>query len=221
MVGKRKSTSKSTVAKKRTKRYSAPKGPLGQSIRATLIYHESFDLSVGTAGLPGFHVFSANGVFDPSITTGGHQPRGFDQLMSLYDHCVVIGSKIELICANADTLNTNLVAIVLRDTVTQFTNADAIMESRYLTYAPIAIEGGGPAVLTLTDQCNPNEFLGRSKPLADPDLKNSDSANPIEGCHWHCYAIPMQGATDTAVVHCRVRITYEVVFIEPITPNIS
>jgi len=38
--------------------------------------------------------FAANGLFDPNIQVGGHQPLGFDQWALYYNHYVVLGSKI-------------------------------------------------------------------------------------------------------------------------------
>lgn len=38
--------------------------------------------------------FLANGLFDPNVALGGHQPMGFDTWASLYNRYVVLGSKI-------------------------------------------------------------------------------------------------------------------------------
>jgi len=38
--------------------------------------------------------FRANGPYDPEYAVGGHQPMGFDQMSLLYNHYVVLGSKV-------------------------------------------------------------------------------------------------------------------------------
>ena len=35
----------------------------------------------------------ANGLYDPQVSTGGHQPRGFDEFMTTYDMYTVHGSR--------------------------------------------------------------------------------------------------------------------------------
>jgi len=65
-----------------------------QRLSTTLRYvdRQGFDLSAGTAVAP--IGWKANGMFDPYINVGGHQPRGFDQFMEQYKMFTVIGSKI-------------------------------------------------------------------------------------------------------------------------------
>jgi len=38
--------------------------------------------------------YSTNGLFDPNLAFGGHQPHLFDQWMTLYDEYTVIGSRM-------------------------------------------------------------------------------------------------------------------------------
>lgn len=40
--------------------------------------------------------YRANGMYDPEVAVGGHQPFGFDQLMGQYHHFTVIKSKCTL-----------------------------------------------------------------------------------------------------------------------------
>ena len=93
---------------------------LGSKVKTKLRYVEYFTLNPAAAGLPATHVFSANGLYDPNITGVGHQPRGFDQLMALYDHYYVSRSKI---IADFASISNNSVApwvcgIVLDDDAT-------------------------------------------------------------------------------------------------------
>lgn len=53
----------------------------------------SLDPSQGVAAA---WAFAANGLYDPDISGTGHQPMGFDQMTTFYNHYEVIGSKIRM-----------------------------------------------------------------------------------------------------------------------------
>lgn len=212
---------KRTYRKKRQYRRKGPStvmGPLSNRLKTTMIYHDSFTLDVGAAGTPAIYQFTANGLYDPNITGVGHQPRGFDQLTPLYDHYVVIGCKLTVTAQNTDTGNANILAMLVKDNTTALLSDNDILENRYVKYTTLAPEGSGPNTKSMTIKVNPNKFLGRSKPLADSELKGSSSANPFEQCFIQLYAIPMPGAFDTNRLYCRVRIEYTALWIEPKQP---
>lgn len=61
-------------------------------------YYDQFNLNSALGVLTSYQ-FHANGMYDPNITGTGHQPQYFDQLAAVYDHYVVIGSKITIMPA--------------------------------------------------------------------------------------------------------------------------
>ncbi len=68
----------------------------------TMVYAESLQLGTGVGqNFGGQNVYSLNGLFDPNIAGGGHQPLGFDQVMAIYSEYKVIGCKVELTCTGA------------------------------------------------------------------------------------------------------------------------
>ena len=68
-------------------------------------------------------VFRANDLYDPDYSVGGHQPLGFDQLATLYDHFVVVGSKIRVSPVQLTTSSgyPNFWGVALSDTNSSFT----------------------------------------------------------------------------------------------------
>jgi len=68
-----------------------------QSQRTTLRYCTpiTFDLTGEGTGIKQFQ-FRANGMFDPDVGQGGHQPRGFDEYMSIYNTFTVLGCSISV-----------------------------------------------------------------------------------------------------------------------------
>lgn len=201
----------------RTGNLTTAKGPLPDKLKVTFNYGDHFTLNATVSGVPDDKVFSANGVYDPDITGVGHQPRAFDQLMALYDHAVVIGVKITCWFHSAvDTNSIGYFAVLPHDNSTVFTDKNDILEHRGTVMAQCGLKGqtNDPVIL----QINPNQFLGRSSPLSDPDLKNTIASNPTEQAYLHCYG---WSPSSTAVIVAQVRIEYTCILIEPKLPPIS
>jgi len=60
-----------------------------------LVYNEVFNIAQA-AGTPWTWEYSGNGMNDPNVSGGGHQPYGFDEMSNLYRNYVVTGVKIVL-----------------------------------------------------------------------------------------------------------------------------
>lgn len=189
------------------------RAPVPYKLSTAMIYNERVTLSP-SLGLPGVHVFSANGTFDPNITGVGHQPRGFDQMMALYDHNVVIYSEIcvDYHPQNAGATITPAIAIVaLRDFSSVSLNRDDYIELSDTVWKTTSPQGSATRIKMAE---NPNKFLGRGSPLSDPDLKNSNSSNATEQAYWHV-ALANATGTDPSSISVNVVIKYTVVFLEP------
>lgn len=182
------------------------------SFATKLRYCDNFTLDGAAAGLATPYVFNAGGMYDPNVTSTGHQPRGFDQLIALYDHFVVIGSKITVdICASSTETQNQICGVALRDGATTDTDPNDYLEagtvrSRQMTPA------NPRAKFTLN--YSPKRFLGRSKIMSDPDLKGSSSGDPAESAYFHVFVAGQAGGNPAA---CTVFVTidYLAVFIEP------
>lgn len=77
---------------------TVPRNKIGfaQSFRTKLRYVTKKDMVVNSIETVEFESFRANGMYDPEISVGGRQPRGFDQAMALYGTFTVLGSKISV-----------------------------------------------------------------------------------------------------------------------------
>lgn len=182
--------------------------------RTTLRYFGNFiSLDPGAAGIAATQVFSANGLYDPDITGGGHQPVGFDQLMQLYDHYSVVGAKIRAYFQNNDTLYSQFAAVSVRDRSTISTDTREIVENGYVTMYQMSKLGTGGDKATLATSVDIGKFLGRTNVLSDSQLKGTSSANPTEEVYFHVSAFPVQQVNSDAVI-CNVVIDYDVIFHE-------
>jgi len=181
--------------------------PFGRTRKAKLIYGDRYVIDDG-----GTQVFSANGLYDPDTTGIGHQPRGYDQIMQMYDHYVVTRAKIEVWGGTIGVAS--VLSIRVRDGVdiASFDLKDVIEDSN--------------GVYKVTGQFSPGyvclevdvpKFLGRTNPMADPQLKGSDVAIPAEGAFFHVSASTLD-AVEGSLNNVIVRITYDATFIEPKLP---
>lgn len=191
--------------------------PLPLKIKANLIYSEVLGINPGS-GVVGSHVFRASDLYDPDFSGVGHQPRGFDELIALYDHFVVIGSQISVISQQSPTdTQSILTGITLRDAGTTSGDPLTYLESSYTSYDVCRAQAG--PVVKLNQRYNPS-FLGRSKPLSDPNLKGSASGSPVENAFYHIWAYDTSDV-DPGIVRFVVRIEYIAMFIEPKLPSES
>lgn len=205
-----------------------PRFILGKTQRATFRYSETVvDTSSAVQASLGTYVFSANGCYDPNNTGTGHQPRGFDQLMTLYDHYTVLSSKITVRFTNASASSRPFCAIAVRDGNVHMADFDAVGE-----YGDVVISakplyrqttndeaGLGESVL-LTKKCNIAKFLGRKDAMSDPELKGSASGNPSEQVFYHVIVSDVNSSS-AASVNCTVFIEYNVIMHEPKQPASS
>lgn len=221
---KRKKNTSGGPVTKRARIYRPPpvkKGILGKTARAKLVYGAKFTLTPGAGGTVANHVFSANGCYDPDITGAGHQPRGFDQLMALYDHYVVKNSKIEVWAVTDATLVEapgTIIQVSLRDGAATYVDYRDFIEydfARRTTNKNVSKNGS-----YISYKANPNKFLGYRDSSDDPELKGNSGENPDEQAYWHVSAFAI-GAAAPQVINLMARIEFDVELIEPKIPNVS
>lgn len=196
------------------------RAPVPYRLPTKLRYTGQVGLNPGLGTVPAVHVFSANGLYDPDITGVGGQPRGFDQLMALYDHCVCTYTSIDVVFypPTGETIPTQAF-VAARDFTTVGTSFSDYSELANSKWSPMSAIQGYPTRIKM--HLNPNTYLGRSKPLADPDLKNSSLFNPTEQVYWHVAVGSVVTGSDPGTCAAVVTIEYTVVFIEPKDPGAS
>lgn len=194
------------------------KGPLAATQKCTFVYTDNFQLAP-TSGVSSY-VFTANGLYDPNFTGIGHQPRGYDEMLALYDHAVVIHTKATLLYSNGNGTEPCTVAMTIRDSPGVVSDTSGHFEHRNVSAAVAGPRASGTGCGSLDIKVNPNRFMGRSKPLSDPELKNRASQNPTEQCYIHVAAQPLYNNLD-ATVNFRIRIEYEAILLEPKSLNSS
>ncbi len=129
-TSKRSTKKRTTISRKpkslTTVKYMRDFNPFPATMVARLTYSAVINIDANTVS-PGYHLFRANGIFDPDYTGIGHQPYGRDTYASIYNHYRVLKSS----CTAISTLSANLIyGISMKDDATVETNFDTIREAK-------------------------------------------------------------------------------------------
>lgn len=173
-----------------------------------------------TGGVAGVYVLNAIGLFDPDISGTGHQPRGFDELMTMYNHYQVVGGKVTVTFAhqnNATNVN-QYVGIALKDGITPYTNPNDYLEGRNVVSTVLPANTTQPHTRTLSKTFSLRKFFGVTKPLSSNQWRGNESTNPNDGAYYHLFVAPVLGATDEPAITATWRMEFFTVFTEPKNP---
>lgn len=199
----------------RKKRYAMTinKSPMPRKFVTKLRYAEC-GLSVNPgAGLVAEYLFRANDVYDPNQSFVGHQPRGFDQLMPLYNHFTVIGSKIKIQVTNITDAAFYTCFLTLQGEATAQLNPIDLMERQDVVTKTIGSKSADP-MKTLTKTFSTKKFFSKSNVLDDTTLRGDASNSPSEQAYYHFGAVESDAAGDPGALYFNVIIDYIVAFHE-------
>lgn len=178
-------------------------------LKRRLRYSDSISLTSST-GVAGGYVFSANGLFDPDITSTGHQPVGFDQMMVSFNHYCVKRSKIIATFINTGTHCSIAVKIAGSPTLVTIPNQiveDGRVVRDHLNDGKI----GDNYIKTLEIVCDIGRSTGVGNIRDEFDLRGSAAANPVEQEYFH---VQSWGLSSTSL-EVDVVVEYEAWFTEP------
>lgn len=165
------------------------------------------------------YVFSANGLYDPDITSIGHQPMGFDQMMVSYEHYTVIYAQMTATFKNTSATFCSI-GLSVQPSPTPISTIDTLLEYGALEKDILEYKGVSGSVKTLTTRCDLRKINGRNNIVDDTDLQGSSGANPLEQTYFMVSIWDAGGSTVTAQVD--VVIDFTAVFMEPrtLTPSL-
>jgi len=219
----------SAMSRRRTtfvpRRRNYPKSLFGNKRFVVLKYHEDLTLVGSGAGQPTSNVYSANGMFAPNITSpgSGHQPRGYDEVMPLYQHYTVIQSKCTVtFMATRDpelgnTWEGGMCGILLGRGAAPFVGNSDMLEDRNVTFSGLPSHFSAPAVrISRTFNCR--KFLGFTHPLSEDTVRGEQPSNPFESAFFHVFIAPSRPGVQNGDVVCSVDIQYMAVLTEPKQP---
>lgn len=175
-------------------------------------------LTVSAVAVASTYVFSANGLFDPDITSTGHQPMGFDQLMLSYEHYHVQSARISINFKNRASVPINVLIRIAPDAVA-VSDAEQLLEYGLLNTDTIEAKSVNGSVKRLYESVSIKRIQGVDDIMDVTDLSGTAAANPVEQTYFHVCAWDPFG--DGGTVAFEAIIEYEATFTEPrkLTPS--
>jgi len=163
------------------------------------------------------HQFSANDCHDPDFTSVGHQPMGWDQWKALYNHYVVVGSKMTIYGKAADTNTKSLTCGVFLDDdyTSSYSNISGMIEARKGSFTKIGLPSGGAVMKKLTCGFSAKKYFNVAN-IKDNFLRlgANTGVSPAETASYNFW-YQTEDQSTTASIRAIVIIDYVVLFSEP------
>lgn len=204
---------KRKMARRRyTRRNFISKDPFHRSYMAKLKYSDRVLISPGS-GTPGVFVLSVNNLYDPQTSTGGHQPRGFDQLMAIYKRYTVVGAKVVLTAlqSTSEAAQPELVGIYFSNSSSAlpFSDYTESPSTKYKLLEPVLDHH-----VKVTHKVSVKKFFKSSSILSDDNLAGDVGSGPNKVLYAHCFSAPLNSAL-AAQLYAHIYIEFTAVFTDP------
>lgn len=188
-----------------------------------LKYVTAISMNPPTAGRS-HHVFRANDLYDPDLTSVGHQPRGFDQLMAAYRSFTVIGSKITITQQTTVSAGNGYLMLTHSgdaDPLSGELNDPSAFESTFLVNKPIILAdaSGASRKTRLGSQVSIKKYF-KQKILGENDFAGSAASGPNKQSYWTVYYQNLNSG-DPETQTFLIELEYIAVFRQPIQIGIS
>jgi len=172
--------------------------------------------SAASADVPQVHVFNASSIYDPNYTATGHQPMGYDELSPLYNHWVVLGSKITVKFSQPNGPGINALAkcgIHGSSVVTPLTDCTTMQEQGQSKWVTLGRESNQEGVVTL--YYDPHKHMGYKDPMDSDNLQGAIATNPIDNWFFHIWTCNAYPGVAQQQVLATVQIEYTVAWKHP------
>lgn len=180
-------------------------------------YAQTGVIQGGSSGAMVTYNFRCNGMFDPDASGGGHQPMYFDQMTALYDHYTVIGAKITVIFAIAESTPTVTqtrmpitVGVFINDDTTTTPGINGVLENATNSASSFTLNDGSPR--RLVKKWSAKKTFGGSI-LGNSNLTGTATVNPAEEQFFTLFT-DSSAVVEAIDVFYRVQIDYIAVWTE-------
>lgn len=202
-MAKRKTFVKNRRRKNYKKRIPLPLNGFPDTKLARHRYVHQFKVGcTGNTQISKSYQFVANGMYDPDPAAGGGQPKGFDEMMSVYNHYHVIGSKITIraIPPNLDSTESAMWGCKVTDNRTSMgygpldsLSLEDIVETKGIRMK-LLNTNSGYATLPVKSQYvvqkySPKRVHGKDFVMTDRNVGTAGN-NPLERSYFEIVVVP-------------------------------
>jgi hypothetical protein len=200
-------------SQKRSYTVDSNQNPVPTHLHTQLLYVDTVGLSLPVG--PGFaeYQFSLNSLFDPNVTSGGHQPKGFDQLSALYQRYRVYKTEYEVFVQPvAIDLPPKLCSVVGTNSATAFANQGAAAEA-YDSKIDVATNTKPAYMAGIVDLPKLNgKTLAQYS--ADDQTQALINTDPVEILILHVDVTNLTGLAESVNIY--IKLKYHCEFFDPI-----
>jgi len=173
--------------------------PFPARIRVKMRYSEVVAIDA-TVGFPGHYLFLANSIYDPNYSGTGHQPMGRDTYATLYNHYMVVNSKITV---TPTTAWNGSFGVGISDDTTTSTEFDGITEEKGTKWSMNSSAGGAKPQVS-------NYFNSKYYTDSYSGMSALVGANPAETCVFDVFCRGPDKSTDLASVSFQICMEFTV-----------
>lgn len=193
------------------------RSPISRSMLTKMRYVTTGQLDPSSS-TPSSLLYRANDIYDPEVAVGGHQALGFDQFIGvLYDHFIVLGSRIKVDFISADAGSTTgavRCGINLSDSNAPVVTYNTIIEQGDCT-SGIMTNAGALSKKTLYKNFSTKKFFNRADVKDCSELRGSSAGSPTEQCYFNVFAEGINPVVNPTALDVQVTIEYIVLLQEP------
>lgn len=198
--------------------------PFGRKMYTKLKYNEAVTIAAsGTAGFATGYKYRLNSLFDPNFTGTGHQPRGYDELMAIFEKYTVVNAKITATFIQ-DTTVPSVCGIRITDGVTSaLTDKKTAIENGNCRWKYMGSANGGSARTTVSWNVNMKKHKNLLSIVGNDDYTLKDGFNPSaeDQVLGEIFVAPVSASDQHGRILVDVTIDYAGVFTEPQVLNQS
>lgn len=184
-----------------------PSGPFPDALYTKMKYSDIITLT-STSGLTNYQFRTS--LFDPDLTSTGHQPKYRDELAGIYNRYVVFGVAWKIRFVNTNTAEQAVVGIKWTSDTTVYASIDDLTESHNTKHAILGVEGGS-GIRMIKGYGGVGEAYGVSKKTVaiDEQFSSTKGGNPAKTAYLTLYSQAMDEST-SVTVRAHVDLTFYV-----------
>ena len=191
--------------------------PFGKKFYTKLKYNEAHVIAASsTNNFATSYKMRLNSLYDPNLTGIGHQPRGFDQLMTIYEKYTVVAAKMT-VCYITNNSTPQVVGLRLVDgNETAISDKKVALENGDSSWKYMARFDSNSKVI-LSRRVNVKKFFNQNTIVGTDKFTLDANENPAldDAVVGELWVAPIDPNTAHGQVLVDINIEYTCVFTEP------